>query len=360
MKKFAKYFAVLLLVVIIAAAAFVATFDVNQYKAKIETVAADSIGRPFSIGGDITLGLQAWHPSVILHDVLVGTKKDEGRISASKIEVMAPLSRDSYKLPLNLDTKISNLRIGERELGDFSFPLTITENGVSTDLLNGRKGAARMSGKASYLDGKLNLDIEVTKLDYADITPDFSGEAVDVSISVQSRGKTGAQITKNMNGTVMLVGGKGAMSGKGLDLWGADLLSNLLFSHGDTTTINCTIADIGLENGVAVFRVLVLDTDRVALFGKGGVNLMDDTVSMKLRPKPKSRAIINLATPMKIGGKIGALTVTPDAKHVMTKIGGVLLSTVNPAAALVPYVLQSTAKKNACAEYLQTGTEGQE
>ena len=60
LKKLFKYILIFLLLVLLAVAAFVYTFDANQYKDEMAEVVGSIIGRPVSIRGDVDISVYPW------------------------------------------------------------------------------------------------------------------------------------------------------------------------------------------------------------------------------------------------------------------------------------------------------------
>ena len=60
MKKLFKYILILILLVLLAVAAFIYTFDANQYKEEVAGVVGTIIGRPVNIKGDVDISVYPW------------------------------------------------------------------------------------------------------------------------------------------------------------------------------------------------------------------------------------------------------------------------------------------------------------
>ena len=61
------------------------------------------------------------------------------------------------------------------------------------------------------------------------------------------------------------------------------------------------VSEVKIEDGIAEFEVLVLDTERATVVGSGSANLADETWDLWFKPKPK-RFALNAAVPVHMSG----------------------------------------------------------
>jgi uncharacterized protein involved in outer membrane biogenesis len=94
--------------------------------------------------------------------------------------------------------------------------------------------------------------------------------------------------------------------GAGLvDSWSLNLIQALLpvfkISH---STVNCIVARLDVENGVARPDALLLDTTTVRVEGGGRIDFGAGRIDLTLRPRPKLSQVASLQTPLVIRGKL--------------------------------------------------------
>ncbi|MDQ3259579.1 MAG: hypothetical protein M3Q00_02135, partial [Pseudomonadota bacterium] len=56
--------------------------------------------------------------------------------------------------------------------------------------------------------------------------------------------------------------------------------------------------------GVLTENIILLDTSRMRVSGKGRVDFATESLSLKLAPKPKKPQFFSLATPVEVSGKV--------------------------------------------------------
>ncbi|MBD3855076.1 MAG: hypothetical protein IFK92_00870 [Acidobacteria bacterium] len=74
-------------------------------------------------------------------------------------------------------------------------------------------------------------------------------------------------------------------------------------------------------NGHIVPRKLILDVSRSRIRGKGEIDLLNNTIDLKLSPRPKRRGFISLATPVNINGPL-------DGPQIDVDTGGFALTVI--------------------------------
>lgn len=353
MKKLFKILFVFAALAAVAAAVFVATFSFDRYREQIEAFASEALGEKVKVAGAARLSFAGWQPSVAFHDVTIGEKGTGSVVHAKKIEGTLPLKKPEGGAPWALFAAAEGLSLGGRLVGDYEGPVFFGADGFDAPEIEGEFGDAKVKGKAAYLRGRLHAEMKAAGVDYKEIFGSVEGGNVTAEFSVDSRGEGADQLVANLNGHFLLVGGPGTMSGRDVDFWASDLLGFVLTAQEKETKVNCIVADYAIANGVMTARRVMIDTARVAIFGEGTIDLKAGRVDMRLTPKPKEKALVNLATPVIARGEFGQVKVTPDPAGLARTVGGLVLSAVNPAMAVVPYVLQDTASKNACEKYLR-------
>lgn len=338
------------LVIVGAGVIFLLSFDLNHFKETIEQEGSAFLRREAKINGDIRFGVENFRPSIVLRSVEVA-----GGVAADALEIAIPFAKFEKGRPWEIFAALENVRLNGERLGDYEAPIRFGADGVDIPEIEGVLGGGAVKGSGSYLRGKLNVVLGVEGVRYADLSPDFSEGRADIEVLLEGAGTAPEDLIKSLNGHVRLKGGKGRMAGGAIDFWAGGLLTSML-SGGpkDETRINCAVADFSIKDGVARSRSILIDTDRVTVSGKGAVNFVKGKMDIVFSPAPKTASLVSLATPMRVSGPFGDVRSAPETKAVAKKIGGLLLSAVNPAAALLPMMEAGTGEKNPCAQYTDT------
>ena len=170
---------------------------------------------------------------------------------------------------------------------------------------------------------------------------------------MKTTGNSIAAMLGRGDGQFQLFMGGGRFSKLLLELIGLDATEALgfLIEKGDKqAVIRCMVADFGLQQGVLNSRAIVFDTSDTIIFGKGLIDLRDESLKLRLEPHPKDVSILVLRSPINISGKLKSPTVLPDLTQVGARAAaavalGVLLT---PLAALIPTLETGLGKDSDC------------
>jgi uncharacterized protein involved in outer membrane biogenesis len=177
---------------------------------------------------------------------------------------------------------------------------------------------------------------------------------LDLNLDLTGRGGTPRSLAASLNGRAGATLSNGRIANRHIEWIAADLLRVLLPGGGEPeTAISCAVGQFDIKAGIATAQALLVDTRRVVVTGSGTVNLGNETLALKLDPKPKEPSLISLAHPMLIGGTFKAPTVRPDPAGVAKGIGGAALGlAMGPLGLLLPFVSAGAGDANPCAKLL--------
>lgn len=334
--------------IIVLACLSLRLIDLSSFKPRIEEEASKASGLNVTIAGDIHLGIKGFRPALVVHDVSAVDSGKRTRITASRVGVAMPLSVNPKKFLIGIDDFILN----DRKLGSYTLPLRLVDDGVEITNLKGNLEKAVIKGNFSYVADKMAADLDIQDLDYAVFAKGFTGGDADMNASITSSGKDGAGLIRNLNGQALLVGGKGKLSGNAVNLWAGNLMTTLMRGQKDETDIACIVTDFDIVKGVAASRAIIVDTAKVAVFGKGNVNLAQETMNLTFTPKPKEAAFVNLAVPVVVSGNFSQPRVTPDPQAMLKKLGGLVFTAINPALGILPMFEDGKNVEKPCDAYL--------
>ena len=90
------------------------------------------------------------------------------------------------------------------------------------------------------------------------------------------------------------------------DLWATHLTAALLptLDSGPGPRLNCVVGRFTVEGGLMKPDSLLIDTSRIRVRGKGNIDLPSGRLKLTLKPRPKTRGLINLATPVRVTGRL--------------------------------------------------------
>ena len=175
--------------------------------------------------------------------------------------------------------------------------------------------------------------------------------AVDLDLSGRGAGTSLRQIMAQLDGGLVAVMGKAELATPLFDLIGADLAQSVMpwAKQDRSTQINCAVARFDAKRGTATSDALLLDTEKVTVQGAGTIDLASERIAVVLKPEPKERSLISLATPIDVGGTLAAPTLTPDEVALAKSAAGAVLGNVIiPFGFLIPLVSGGTGNENPC------------
>jgi len=175
---------------------------------------------------------------------------------------------------------------------------------------------------------------------------------------LQGAGRSVAEILGHGTGELKLyMGSGGNLSALLVDLSGLQFGNALLSALGIPTRarIQCLIADVTLQQGLATAKTLFLDTDEGRVNGKGTLSFYNEALGLQLETDAKHFSIGSLPAPINITGTFASPHVRPDATVLAERAGaaialGVLLT---PLAALLPTIQLGTGEDGACSGALR-------
>jgi len=241
---------------------------------------------------------------------------------------------------------VNEMYLDNEEVGSYDVIINPYVVGLDVHKISGKLGEGVISGNASYIKNKLVANFDFNNMSYSKLTKDMDGK-YDLKVRLSSEGSDANQIKSNLAGNILLLGGKGKLNSSALKLWGADLVTSALQSvtgKSSSLKLNCAVADVNIDKGVASFKAAGLDTDELVLNLKGIVNIGDSQLNIKVIPEPRIETFVNLATPVKVKGSFDDIQISTDAVDVAKKIGTTVLTKTNPIAAVIPFVKKELEK----------------
>ena len=151
-------------------------------------------------------------------------------------------------------------------------------------------------------------------------------------------GNSIAAILGSSNGSIAVGMGRGQVSNLVMELAGLDVQESLKFllTKDRRIPVRCAFGDFGVSNGVMGAKSLAFDTTDTIIIGEGNISLRDETLNLKLRPRPKDRSLFSFRAPLYIDGSFRDPNFHPDMKRVGLRAALALaLANIAPPAALL-------------------------
>jgi len=269
---------------------------------------------------DVTIGtLQL--PAKVFRDVTIGARLADGRLEVHRFEM-----------------------VGQREgRGSGTLVLEPVGNDYRVDMV---------------------LDLEALRLDLPDEdTVDPASEPpIDLDVRLEMLGSSPHAFAGSANGLVQVVIGRGVMDNEALDLVSADILLTLLsafnpFAKEDAVTeLQCGVALLSIEDGLASLEPMALQSDKMTMLGKGKIDLGTEKIDLQWVTKPRKG--IGLSASMitnpyiKLGGTLSNPSVQLKGAEAVASTG-VAVATLGLSLVAKGMLDRITAEKKVCKQALE-------
>jgi len=203
------------------------------------------------------------------------------------------------------------------------------------------RSTIRMDARESPI--RTRADIAARGLNLGPMLPDvkLAKEAIGKvggDIHLAGRGNSIATMLGTSDGTALVGMGKGRISNLVMELAGLDIAEALKFLiEGDRQIpIRCAFGDFDVADGVMTSKSLAFDTTDTIIVGEGSISLQDETLRLKLRPRPKDRSFLVFRSPLIVEGTFKHPRFHPDYARVTLRGAlALVLGNIAPPAALL-------------------------
>jgi uncharacterized protein involved in outer membrane biogenesis len=278
-----------------------------------------------------------------------------------------------YNLPIErmreidgeLHFKGKRLRTIKGDLGDINFTATLQDGVFRLDPFKVRGWGGALIESDGTIDAsqdppaialqwtarQLNYGLLLEQAGFAETVEGM----LDITLRLSGNGRTRHEFLGNADGQLIIVGQQGKFGSRRLDLWGSDLVTTMLsrdWRKEDVTDLNCLVARIRIEDGIASSDDLLVDTQRITIGAAGTLDLESEELNLVFAPRPKRTSLVSLTNPVRITGTLVApeveVTVLPRGRMAAAG-GGLLAGLVNPGYLLFTFSQTGSGQTNACA-----------
>ena len=178
---------------------------------------------------------------------------------------------------------------------------------------------------------------------------------LDITLRLAGSGRSRREFLSDARGQLIVVGQEGSFGSRRLDLWGSDLVTTMLsreWHSEDVTDLNCLVARIGIEDGVASSDDLLVDTRRITIAAAGTLDLESEELDLVFAPRPKRTSLISLTSPVRVTGTLAAPeveTAVLPRRRMAAAGAGALAGLVNPGYLLFTFTQTGSRQANPCA-----------
>ena len=184
----------------------------------------------------------------------------------------------------------------------------------------------------------------------AKLTQDAIGR-IGGNVNIAGTGNSIAGMLGTADGDIALGMGRGQISNLLMELAGIDIAEALKFmlTEDRKVPIRCAFGDFAVKDGLMTTRSMAFDTTDTIILGEGNISLRNETLDLRLRPRPKDRSIFSLRAPLLVGGTFKDPSFRPDLARVGLR-GAIALAlgSIAPPAALLATIELGPGEDSGC------------
>lgn len=252
-------------------------------------------------------------------------------------QILSPeiLSRQNAFLTVKVDQVVS----GKDLLGSAKLEARL-ENGraaLGPVLVNTPGGSASimMKYEPSKKDVLVNLRVEANNFDYGilarriDHKSEMSG-MFSLNVDINGRTQYLSDIFKYGKGRIDFAVWPDNLKSGLLDIWAVNVLMALLpaVDSSDESKVNCAIGKFELANGKLSEKSILIDTSRMRVAGKGGVDFNSGKIQLYLQPHAKTPQFLSFAIPIELRGSFDEFSVGVRAADALEYVGQLATSVI--------------------------------
>lgn len=184
-------------------------------------------------------------------------------------------------------------------------------------------------------DVQVDLRAEVKRFDYGvlarRIKPDTDLRGnFSLNVDVNARARYLSEVLRYGNGRIDFIIRPENMKSGVFDIWAVNLLVALLpaVDPSKASRVNCAIGRFVLKDGKLNDEIILLDTSRMRVIGKGFADFVDEKIMLRMQPQAKKPQFLSLATPVDVKGSFDDFHIGVGAFEIVGTIGRLATSIV--------------------------------
>ncbi len=222
-------------------------------------------------------------------------------------------------------------------------------------------GTVQLDGSQTPMQGRVKLRARSLKLKQLFPSVESMQTALgqmNGEVSLAGRGNSVAALLATGDGEVRMLVSDGVVSRSLMEIAGLNVgnyVVSKLFGD-DEVHINCTAADMGIQDGLMKTRAFVIDTDNAVVTIDGTVNFKNEALDLDISPESKGFRIFSLRSPLYVRGTFGNPQAGVHTGPLLARGAGMVALGVvlTPAAGLLALVAPSADEPDSqCAALLQ-------
>lgn len=255
-----------------------------------------------------------------------GAKKKNGALFSSE-----PLPFDLLEtVNADLTVHIEKLSFQNFELTSLAVPVSLSKGHLVVPLTASYAGKdlrlvfKAHGGEHAGIDVKFDApEFDLGRfLGEAEITDLIEGRA-SVAVDLRGKGQSLKEIAGSLTGSTNVIGGRGTIGTKAIELIATDLVWALVPKGGDDdgkAQMTCSLNALEFKDGIGRFTAFALVTSRMRTSGEGTLNFKNETIDLSLYPSPNDPSLLSLSTTIRVKGALSDPSVFPDTGALLVDI----------------------------------------
>jgi len=259
-------------------------------------------------------------PLIDLDSLLPKDSKGQAKENKKRVFPADPIPLDGLNgADARINLKVARLLTGGISINDIEAVVALNDGKLNLKPFKALVGGGKLNAALGVSANGVSLNLTADKIDYGNLLgqlkmTNIATGTVDAKIDLNGRGNSVRAIMAGLNGSLRLVTQGGKVESGLLNVLSADIMSALPFvdSKGDKS-IRCGVVDFNIRKGQAAAKALIFETGGLSMIGKGGINLADETIDLKVDPRAKKVSLLQLAmVPLNVGGTLANPSAVPD------------------------------------------------
>ncbi len=260
-----------------------------------------------------------------------------------------------------LTVKVREVLSGADRLGSGSLMVRLRDGRYTVDPLriDIPGGLVEITGAVAVTDAETSAEIgvQIDRLDYGvlarhiDPHSDMKGWLY-LDVSLASRAKNPADLIRHASGHFNFGVAPQKLETGVFDLWAASLVTAVLpiLTRGKKSKVNCLVARFDMQDGIMKPDMIMVDTTKVRVTGRGRIDFRKRNIHIRLVPHPKKPQFFNLATPLEINGPFTDFNVDIKTGDILGTAVRFITSAITVPFQWLIYNKLPADGKRACAE----------
>lgn len=225
------------------------------------------------------------------------------------------LARHEGSIVIEADKVLS----GDDTLGSGQLKASLESGRIKIDPLKvqlpGGKIEMMASIKPGTAESEADLRVDIKNFDIGIMVrrskPDSDmGGHVNLDLDVQSTANTMPELLTNGNGYFDFSGNLENFGAGIIDLWAVNLVAAIVSgAQKSKSKLNCAVGRWSMTDGYLQSDAFFMDTSKIRICANGSVNLKDQRVDIKVKPRAKKAEFFSLATPLEVHGSFNDIKI---------------------------------------------------